>query len=101
MVNVDVSDPASISACATTVKEKLGEEKLYGLVNNAGTGEWVGEGCTRENMIKTNVYGPKLMIEAFVDLLDSSCGRVINMGSGGGTSFVGKLQEPEKTFWSS
>jgi len=83
------------------MREKLGEGKLYGLVNNAGTGEWVGAGCSREDMINTNVYGPKLMTEAFADLLDPTCGRIVNTGSGSGPMFVNKLTGAEKTFWSS
>ena len=102
VVRVDVSDPASINACATVVAEKLGGDKLYALVNNAGTTESVGEGCTREQMIATNVGGVTHMTNAFVPLIDPSCGRIVNLGSGGGPSFVNKLPtEQEKAFWSS
>ena len=38
VVQVDVSDPSSITTAAATLKERLGTEKLYALVNNAGTG---------------------------------------------------------------
>ena len=44
MVQVDTTDTSSIQACADIIKEKLGEKKLYAIVNNAGTGEWVGQG---------------------------------------------------------
>jgi len=35
---VDVADEASIKAAAAVLKERLGDQKLYGLCNNAGVG---------------------------------------------------------------
>jgi len=35
---VDVADQVSVKSAASVLKEKLGEEKLYALVNNAGIG---------------------------------------------------------------
>ena len=101
VVQVDVADAASITACAAVVKEKLGDQKLYALVNNAGTGEWVGQGCTRDAMIATNIYGPKLMTEAFIPLIDSTCGRIVNVSSGMGPRYISKLDEAGQKFWSS
>ena len=33
---VDVADEASVKTAAAALKARLGDEKLYGLVNNAG-----------------------------------------------------------------
>ena len=35
-VQLDVASADSVSAAAATVKEMLGDTRLYGLVNNAG-----------------------------------------------------------------
>ena len=98
VVTVDVADAASITACAATMAEKLGDQKLYALVNNAGTAEWVGDGVARDAMIATNCYGAKLMMDAFQPLID---GRIVNVSSGMGPSYVSKLPEEERPFWSS
>ena len=75
-------------------------QKLYALVNNAGCVE--NESTTRQGMIDTNVHGPKLMTEAIVPLIDPDCGRIVNIGSGGGPGWVKSLtDEAEIKFWSS
>ena len=38
VVQCDVQDAASVTAAAASVKAKLGDTPLYGLVNNAGAG---------------------------------------------------------------
>jgi NAD(P)-dependent dehydrogenase (short-subunit alcohol dehydrogenase family) len=58
---VDVSDEASVKSAAATLKERLGDNKLYALVNNAGVG--LSTGVTQDATIITNVYGPKWMTE--------------------------------------
>ena len=63
MVHVDVCVPASIAAAVKSVKDRLGSKKLYGFVNNAAV--YQRDGNTKEDMIKTNVYGVKRMSEAF------------------------------------
>jgi NAD(P)-dependent dehydrogenase (short-subunit alcohol dehydrogenase family) len=66
--------------------EKLG---LYGLVNNAGVGP-VGPLNTftdeeMQDLFETNVFGPFRMTNAFLDLLLESKGRIVNIGSQGGS----------------
>ena len=65
------------------MQTKLGNNKLYGLVNNAG----IMSGSA-DDLLKTNVYGAKLMTDAFVPLLDSTRGRIVNVGSGAGPMHV-------------
>ena len=42
-------------------------QKLYGVVNNAG----IAGSNSSDLILKTNVLGPKLMVDAFAPLLDS------------------------------
>jgi len=92
MVQIDTSSDESVAAAAQTVKNLLGEEKLYAVVNNAGTG--LGHGVDAAAMVKTNLFGPKRMCEAFLPLLDASQGRIINVGSGAGSMYVGSVKDP-------
>jgi len=62
---------------------------LYGLVNNAGIGElgllttWTDD--EMYDIFNVNVFGPHRMTNAFVRLLLESKGRIVNIGSQGGT----------------
>ena len=76
------------------MKEHLGAHKLYALVNNAG----IYKAGETEAMIKTNVFGPKLVTEAFAALLDAECGRVVHVSSGSGPMFVQKCSKEEQDF---
>jgi len=84
LLRVDTSDKASVEASAAAVKAKLDAtgQKLYGVVNNAGTG--LSHTVTIDAMFKTNVWGPKWMTDAFLPLIDPNSGRIVNVGSGGG-----------------
>lgn len=62
---------------------------LYGLVNNAGVGElgpllgWTDAQLQR--LFDINVFGPHRLTNAFMPLLLASRGRVVNIGSQGGS----------------
>lgn len=58
---VDVSDLKSIQDAAEVLKGKLGDEKLYALVNNAGCG--LSHNVTNLAMVTTNYFGTKWMTE--------------------------------------
>jgi len=94
MVQVDTSSEASIAAAADAVKASLGPEQLYAVVNNAGTG--LAHGVTAEVIMKTNLYGPKAMCEAFIPLLNPKEGRIVNVGSGAGPMYVQQCAEEKK-----
>ena len=68
MVKVDVTDQTSVLDAAAEVKDFLGTKKLYGLINNAGCIVKPG-GADKDQCIKTNFYGQKLMSDAFVPLI--------------------------------
>ena len=86
LVLVDVADDSSVAAAACYVEGLLGGEKIYGLVNNAGVGLAAKASC--DDVVNTNLFGPKRMFEAFSTLLDDATGRVVNVGSGSGPNFV-------------
>lgn len=52
-------------------------------MNNAG----VGFNATNGDVIQTNFYGPKLVTEAFVDLIEEN-GRVVNVSSGAASMWL-------------
>ncbi len=90
---LDTSDESSIKNAAETVKSKLADGKLYGIVNNAGIGLNTG---SSGDILTTNLYGPKRVCDNFLDLIDPSIGRIVNIGSGSGPSYVGSCSVEEK-----
>jgi len=94
LVQCDTSAPASIAEAARQVKEHLGDKKLHAIVNNAGVMR-----VDADTLIKTNIYGPKWMTDAFIDMIDSSSGRIVNVSSGIGPSYVGKRPKEDAAFW--
>jgi NAD(P)-dependent dehydrogenase (short-subunit alcohol dehydrogenase family) len=86
LIHLDVGEDASVAQAADTLRDLLREhERLYALVNNAGTG--LAAGAPPEEVINTNLYGVKRMTDAFVrkGLVSE---RVVNVGSGSGPSYV-------------
>jgi len=82
----DVTKPDEIADAVRTVTDA--GHGLYGLVNNAGLGElgmvstWTDEELF--HMFDVNVFGPFRMTNAFLPLLVTSKGRIVNIGSQGG-----------------
>lgn len=68
LVLVDTSKPDSIVAAAKVVSEHLNGQKLYGIVNNAGVG--LAAKAEKADLLATNFWGPKLMCDAFMPMLD-------------------------------
>ncbi len=86
-VTLDVRDPLQVrEAFELVVREGGG---LYGLVNNAGVGglgmlsTWSDEDLA--DIFNVNVFGVHRVTNAFMGLLIQSGGRVVNIGSQGGT----------------
>jgi len=84
---MDVRDSSQVRCAFEQVTEA--GYGLYGLVNNAGVGElglfdtWTDEELY--DIFNVNVFGPHRMTNAFVRLLIESKGRIVNIGSQGGT----------------
>ncbi len=93
---LDVTDAASIGGALGEVTALVGEDGLYGLVNNAGIAvagplEVLPLEALRRQL-EVNVVGQVAVTQAFLPLLRRARGRVVNMGSIGGRSvlpFVG------------
>ena len=85
LVVCDVTSDSSVAAAAVAVKGLLGGAKLYGIVNNAGTG--LAHNNTAAHILDTNLHGPKRVTEAFLPLLDTP-GRVVMVGSGAGPGYI-------------
>jgi NAD(P)-dependent dehydrogenase (short-subunit alcohol dehydrogenase family) len=89
LVVIDVTDPASVSSAAATVREKHG--RLDVLVNNAGilpeatrADERTGPVDLRmfQTTFATNVFGVVSVTEAFLPLLrQAEAGRIVNVSS--------------------
>lgn len=94
VVQLDVSSDESVAAGSEAVKKSLGETPLYGIVNNAGAG--LAHGVTGEQVVNTNFFGPKRVIDAFVPLLDTSDSRIVNVGSGAAGGYVKRLGETDE-----
>jgi len=85
VASIDVADDASVAAAAQRVSESLRGEKLYGIVNNAGIG---GGPQDHAAVFATNTRGVRRVCEAFIPVLDAEGGRVVNVTSASGPSFV-------------
>jgi len=86
-IRLDVRNPRQVQDAAARVAEE--GAGLYGLVNNAGIGELgMFSTWTDEEMLAifdVNVFGPHRMTNAFVRMLVEAKGRIVNIGSQGGT----------------
>ncbi|PHM45539.1 SDR family NAD(P)-dependent oxidoreductase [Xenorhabdus miraniensis] len=87
---IDVTDEDSIITAATLMSEKVGEQGLWGLVNNAGICisaplECVSSDLLR-NQLEVNLIGQLAVTRAMLPLLRrSKTARLINVTSGLGT----------------
>lgn len=92
-VLIDVTDTASIRCAARTVSAAIGETGLAGLVNNAGifiSGplEFLPLDEFRRQL-EVNVIGHLAVTQAFLPLLRTATGRIVNVGS-----ISGKIASP-------
>ncbi|KAL7542589.1 hypothetical protein ACHAXR_012337 [Thalassiosira sp. AJA248-18] len=89
-LNIDVSNDNSVKSASANLSKRLGGEKLYAIVNNAGTG--FSHGTSPSEILDTNTRGPRRVTDNFLPLLDESSGRIVNLGSGGGPRFFDSLR---------
>ena len=86
VLELDVSSDASVAAAAGRVRERFQNEQtpLSALVNNAGIGGSAG----LRAVLEVNTFGVRRACEAFLPLLDPQSGRIVNVTSAAGPSFV-------------
>jgi len=84
-VRLDVTDRASVTAAAESVRDLLGDRGLAGLVNNAGIAPF---GPVEqmpldlfESVFRVNVFGVVAVTQAFLPLLRKARGRIVNVSS--------------------
>jgi NAD(P)-dependent dehydrogenase (short-subunit alcohol dehydrogenase family) len=85
---LDIADSGCIASAVETIAKAAGDSGLYGLVNNAGIAvggplEFVPIDALRQQF-EINVVDQVAVTQAFLPLLRSARGRIINMGSIGG-----------------
>jgi carbonyl reductase 1 len=90
VVQIDVANDASVAQAASQLATKLGGEKLYGVVNNAG----IASGALAM-VLDVNTRGIKRVCQAMLPLLAAD-GRVVNVTSASGPSFVAKCDDRRK-----
>jgi NAD(P)-dependent dehydrogenase (short-subunit alcohol dehydrogenase family) len=84
-VIIDVVDQDSIAAAAAQVRDAVGAVGLAGLVNNAGIGvtgptEALSVHDVRR-LYEVNVFGQIAVTQAFLPLIRTGAGRIVNIGS--------------------
>jgi NAD(P)-dependent dehydrogenase (short-subunit alcohol dehydrogenase family) len=98
VVELDVGSDASVSSAVEVVRQHLGkDEHLAAIVNNAGVG--TSAGVSLRTMLNTNTAGIHRVCEAFVPLLVPERGRIVNITSASGPSFVAECSEEMKRFF--
>src|SRR5690606_18199251 len=88
VVELDVTSDASVDTAAREVGAPL-----YAVVNNAGVGRRAG---SLKAVLDVNVVGVRRVCEAFLPLLDPSRGRIVNVTSASGPSFVERCSEARR-----
>lgn len=96
VVELDVSEPASVARAQRQVSETARGEVLYGLVNNAGIAGW-SEGLAA--VLATNTFGVWRVCEAFVPLVERIGGRIVNVTSASGPTFVAACSPEQQRFF--
>ena len=86
-VQIDVTEPATITAAAEAIQISLGDRGLHGLVNNAGIAtpapvEYMSADVLRRQF-EVNVFGQISVTQAFLPLIRRARGRIVNVGSVG------------------
>ena len=95
LIKIDVEQDDSVKSAAAEVAQKFGgsSSPLYAIVNNAGIGN---SQLGLNKILQVNTYGPKRVCEAFLPLLESSIGRVVNVTSASGPSYLAGCSEEVK-----
>ncbi|MEM6528506.1 MAG: SDR family oxidoreductase [Chloroflexota bacterium] len=98
-IMIDVTKPEMIATAAETVRETVGDDGLYGLVNNAGIAvaspmEFIPMDDLRWQM-EVNFFGQIAVIQAMMPYIRMATGRIINI-----TSIAGKFAVPQNGAYS-
>lgn len=97
VLELDVSRDASVGKAAQQLREQFKDEPapLYGIVNNAGIGGSAG----LRAVFEVNTLGVQRVCEAFLPLLAPQRGRIVNVTSAAGPSFVATCSAERQKFF--
>jgi NAD(P)-dependent dehydrogenase (short-subunit alcohol dehydrogenase family) len=93
VLHLDVASDESVARAQAEVAAH--GAPLHGLVNNAG----LGTGASPADILDVNALGVHRVCEAFVPLLDPARGRVVNITSASGPSFVSRCSPTWQAFF--
>lgn len=94
---LDVTSDASVASAVRIVAERFGRERaLYAIVNNAGVGT---HGHDLRSVLEVNTIGVRRVCEAFLPLLDPERGRIVDVTSASGPSFVARCSPERQRFF--
>lgn len=97
VLELDVTSDASIARATSAIDQAMTPgEWLHGLVNNAGVGS---AGDDLRAVLEVNVRGMRRVTEALLPRLDPSSGRVVNVTSASGPSFVERCAAEQRGFF--
>lgn len=97
VVELDVSRDASVDDATRRIREHavLEVTPLYAVVNNAGVG---GASASLASVLEVNTFGVRRVCEATLPLLDPERGRIVNITSAAGPSFVASCSPERQRF---
>ena len=78
---LDISSESSITSLANEIRST--EKRVDVLINNAGTNDTGSTGVPAAEVVAVNFRGTQLMCDAFLPLLSSPGGRIVNVSSVG------------------
>lgn len=94
LLELDVTSDASVARAVAEVAAR--GTPLHGLVNNSGIG---ATGGTLATVLDVNTLGIHRVSTAFVPLLDRAGGRIVNITSASGPSFVSRCSPAWQKFF--
>ena len=95
LIQIDVEQDVSVNSAAEEIAKKFGrpQSPLFAIVNNAGIGN---SKLGLNKILQVNTFGPKRVCDAFLPLLDSSIGRIVNVTSASGPIYLESSSEEVK-----
>ncbi|XP_005098000.1 retinol dehydrogenase 7 [Aplysia californica] len=85
ILKLDVTNSKDIAEASNYIKSRVGEEGLWGLVNNAGVWCFAELGMTSETIVQkvmdVNLFGAVRMTRAVLPLIKQAQGRIVNVSS--------------------
>lgn len=85
ILQLDITNEKEIEAATGIVRERVGEEGLWGLVNNAGVCYWADLEMTSEvvfrKIVDINLFGAVRITKSLLPLIRKAKGRIVNVSS--------------------